>query len=1207
MFIKGIEEGGGYNFLTDLQNLPGYLWNPSNPTSTYLGAYEAFLRERYTFEHQIVDQYSIAIESCVDLQTQMLVLYSEYYGYKKKIAEEQGDYDTYKEYTPAYFSNVENAIVSNVNAMVESIGIGYFLVPDELTADEIAAAKEINPQFIKPETIDYKVQINGTTYDAYRVRDNKTLTYYIIFKKSFTTSSLVKQYRITENGNGYSSVVAYRPEFMLTGEYTDNGQFKMISSMDELTFVRSNWTDLRKELRETNSCGLEGISSSINKVLLFNNEWDEIGRTHSYTTFTMHFGNNDLTDKNVEEVTSRTVLENKSYQALVVYRDIITDMNYNSNVLKINDVASLSGQTIHVSGSQTLDISTIDKNPSNVTIIVTGSGTIKSNSKITLEESNIIITNTESDYVVTIENLKVNAKKYSEAALTIKTSCTVNFLGECSFNGTSSYDDYDTDIFRNYTKTRPIYACHGIITDGDVILKGSATVTATGKTGGAGICFSSGNLTIDGITLSATGSTAIRDVNTVGAGIGPCVTYSVTKYYPSSMFKQEYDYIVKSSIICKGDSSKNNAGKLTIQNATVTSSGVGHCSCDVTIEEIGGVRMIVGAGTSTDAEENHYYCFKDGKVANSKINLTEGDISSRIDTFDENNLYNPEPIEVTAYTKGKSGTTTKGIEFKLYGEEGTSKDWINADEIGNDKGISTQIVTGAGVGKINNVVVKTRSSNGWYPEYITIKCKLSGYSITLYVGRWIYDEEVTLSPTDDVYELQVKTGTDDGAGTDSDIYVQLRDKKGNTTEKLYLSEISQYSDAFENGDSDTFKIYVPSDFGECTQVLFYSNHAKAHADWLLDYFIIKKVQGEDADEGFTYYANQWFIEDKTLCFGKYSGSTGQFYLEVKTANKSGAGTDSNIWLTLYGTNGNTEAVNITKYTGDGNNFEKNDKDCFNIAYEYANIGTINKIVIKKDNDGSGPDWYLDYIKITEMASYGQKTQSVTFNIDQEIEDKSYTFGSSYMKKNTRQSVKTLSREVLSSLEKYEDGSYALDVYSNITISKEVFAIISQYKAIFTLNMKNDNDELLYSVTFDGNKFETNNTIEFKSGYSSSNGSAIIDFLAKAKLSTGTILKINTVQFGFSENESICVLQKDEEGWIDEIEVDIKDGTITLNLEEGKQLLLKKHNSAIPSAYETEADVNNNWIWISCILIVVVVVATVIIVTIRRKKQSSKTA
>lgn len=69
--------------------------------------------------------------------------------------------------------------------MVESTNYGSYELTNPLTTEEIAFAKEINANFKIPETIDTTIYIGGKKYNAYKVRDNSTLNYYIIVQNSF--------------------------------------------------------------------------------------------------------------------------------------------------------------------------------------------------------------------------------------------------------------------------------------------------------------------------------------------------------------------------------------------------------------------------------------------------------------------------------------------------------------------------------------------------------------------------------------------------------------------------------------------------------------------------------------------------------------------------------------------------------------------------------------------------------------------------------------------------------------------------------------------------------------------------------------------------------------------------------------------------------------------------------------------------------------
>ena len=108
------------------------------------------------------------------------------------------------------------------------------------------------------------------------------------------------------------------------------------------------------------------------------------------------------------------------------------------------------------------------------------------------------------------------------------------------------------------------------------------------------------------------------------------------------------------------------------------------------------------------------------------------------------------------------------------------------------------------------------------------------------------------------------------------------------------------------------------------------------------------------------------------------GQTNYNFL-IKTADESKAGTDSNIFLVLYGENGQTVETRLNQYIK-GNAFERNDLDDFNIKLD--DVGEIYKIDLRSDCRYAGAGWRLSYIKITKEGS----KHSSMFNINAWIED-----------------------------------------------------------------------------------------------------------------------------------------------------------------------------------------------------------------------------
>jgi lipoxygenase homology domain-containing protein 1 len=81
---------------------------------------------------------------------------------------------------------------------------------------------------------------------------------------------------------------------------------------------------------------------------------------------------------------------------------------------------------------------------------------------------------------------------------------------------------------------------------------------------------------------------------------------------------------------------------------------------------------------------------------------------------------------------------------------------------------------------------------------------------------------------------------------------------------------------------------------------------------------------------------------------------------VYTGDKSGAGTDANVFIIIYGENGDTGERNLRK-SDHLNKFERNQCDTFIV--KAIELGDIQKIRIYHDNSSVGSAWYLEKVEI----------------------------------------------------------------------------------------------------------------------------------------------------------------------------------------------------------------------------------------------------
>merc|ERR1712072_1139708 len=74
-----------------------------------------------------------------------------------------------------------------------------------------------------------------------------------------------------------------------------------------------------------------------------------------------------------------------------------------------------------------------------------------------------------------------------------------------------------------------------------------------------------------------------------------------------------------------------------------------------------------------------------------------------------------------------------------------------------------------------------------------------------------------------------------------------------------------------------------------------------------------------------------------------------YILRVHTGDVKGSGTNSNVFVTLYGDKGDTGERELKKSETNMNKFERNSEDVFNV--DAITLGEITKVKIRHDNSG----------------------------------------------------------------------------------------------------------------------------------------------------------------------------------------------------------------------------------------------------------------
>jgi len=217
----------------------------------------------------------------------------------------------------------------------------------------------------------------------------------------------------------------------------------------------------------------------------------------------------------------------------------------------------------------------------------------------------------------------------------------------------------------------------------------------------------------------------------------------------------------------------------------------------------------------------------------------------------------------------------------------------------------------------------------------------------------------------DVLTIEIHTGDLVDAGTNNEHILTLffEDSDENFTIKL-LKHID--GNGLERGTVDKFSIEIPK-LGKLSKILV-KPESIFYNQWYLNKIIITN------DEGLKYRfnCNCWIatftVGDNNSSYLHPSSVTDShtqidnysMKVKIKTGGISGAGTNSNIYLTLTTEDGNGTPLKLNSKIS-GNAFEEGDTDVAFIEYDvFKDLKSIN---IRHDNKGVGSDWYLEELSI----------------------------------------------------------------------------------------------------------------------------------------------------------------------------------------------------------------------------------------------------
>ncbi|RNA20950.1 lipoxygenase homology domain-containing 1, partial [Brachionus plicatilis] len=287
------------------------------------------------------------------------------------------------------------------------------------------------------------------------------------------------------------------------------------------------------------------------------------------------------------------------------------------------------------------------------------------------------------------------------------------------------------------------------------------------------------------------------------------------------------------------------------------------------------------------------------------------------------------------------------------------------------------------IGEIKKIRIGHNGANpssGWYLDKVIIDDENMGRVYEFLCDRWLAEDEedgkttVFLYPSADTsslgvpYNLFIHTGDKKHADTDSQVYVEIFGGKGGNKS----SGIKKLKDCeFKRGKTTKTTIFVDKMLSPINEVLVGHDNTGADPSWFLEgidietpqlglkqFFPCMKWLAEDKDDG---KIERLLKEDTNR--REERGEKVVWNLTVFTSDKKYAGTDSNVYVVLYGDKGKSDDLSLRE---NSDNFEKGRKDKFRI--ETNEIGIPFKIRISHDNSGKAPGWHLDRIELENLET-----------------------------------------------------------------------------------------------------------------------------------------------------------------------------------------------------------------------------------------------
>lgn len=327
----------------------------------------------------------------------------------------------------------------------------------------------------------------------------------------------------------------------------------------------------------------------------------------------------------------------------------------------------------------------------------------------------------------------------------------------------------------------------------------------------------------------------------------------------------------------------------------------------------------------------------------------------RVNTADVNKAGTNSSIYITIH--GKLGSTDEQVTNRL----------ISGDAFEQGKSDVFTLSNVRNVGEIESVSFRSDNyepSPDWLPQAVEIApVSKRNATVVFQCNKWLKNGSLKQSFSSPAirYIAQIQTSDVGDAGTDANVYLRIFGDKGQTDEIRLNGLIS--GNAFERLKTDQAEFFA-TDVGTISKIMIRHDNSHSNPGWHLAN--VKVYKNSTGTTPVFFNANRW-IESPNL---SATLSPGPLKIDVdvtvRTSNIGDAGTDANVFVTVFGTKGNTGEQRLNGLLS-GNAFERGSVDRAKLKNVH-DIGTPTKVIIRHDNSGSWAGWHLQSVEVRANGS-----------------------------------------------------------------------------------------------------------------------------------------------------------------------------------------------------------------------------------------------